>query len=77
MMTSELLAYGIERLADILAELQERMVEHDYESIASMKGSMSQQAVADSAAFECANYMKALNSFDHYLSTWPQSVISD
>jgi len=28
---------------------------------------MSQRAVADPAAFERANYMKALNSFDQYV----------
>jgi len=67
MMTSELLEHGIGRLTDILANLQEWMVEHEYESIAIMKGSMSQQAVAEPAAFERANYMKALSSFDRYL----------
>jgi hypothetical protein len=28
---------------------------------------MSQRAVADPAAYERANYMKALNSFDQYV----------
>ncbi len=67
MMTSELLAHGIDRLAAILVDLQEWMVEHEYASIALMKGSMSQRAVAEPAAFERANYMKALSSFDRYL----------
>src|SRR5436309_12497948 len=67
MMTSELLAHGIIRLTDILTNLQEWMVEHEYDSIATMKGSMSQRAVAEPAAFERANYMKALSSFDRYL----------
>jgi dihydroorotate dehydrogenase (fumarate) len=67
MMTSELLAHGIGRLTSILADLQEWMVEHEYDSISLMKGSMSQRAVADPAAFERANYMKALSSFDRYL----------
>ena len=43
------------------------MDEHEYESIAQMRGSMSQRAVAEPAAFERANYMKALNSFDNRL----------
>ena len=30
-----------------------------------MNGSMSQKAVAEPAAFERANYMKALTSFDN------------
>jgi dihydroorotate dehydrogenase (fumarate) len=67
MLTSELLAHGIYRLADLLADLRAWMVEHEYESIAQMRGSMSQRAVAEPAAFERANYMKALNSFDNRL----------
>jgi dihydroorotate dehydrogenase (fumarate) len=67
MMTSELLAHGMGQVTAILANLQEWMVEHEYDSIAMMKGSMSQRAVAEPAAFERANYMKALTSFDRYL----------
>ena len=67
MMTSELLAHGIHRLTELLADLQEWMREHEYASIALMQGSMSQRAVAEPAAFERANYMKALSSFDSYL----------
>jgi dihydroorotate dehydrogenase (fumarate) len=67
MMTSELLAHGIGRLTSILTDLQRWMEEHEYDSIASMKGSMSQGAVAESAAFERANYMKVLNSYDYHL----------
>ena len=67
MMTSELLATGINRLTRILDDLRHWMELNEYESIASMKGSMSQRAVADPAAFERANYMKALTSFDLYL----------
>ena len=67
MMTPALLAHGIGRLKDILTDLQEWMVEHEYESISIMKGSMSQRAVAEPAAFERANYMKVLGSFDQYL----------
>lgn len=65
MMTSELLAHGIDRLAQIRADLQFWMEEHEYESITEMRGCMSQQAVAEPAAFERANYMKALNTFDN------------
>lgn len=67
MMTSTLLANGIGRLMHILTDLQEWMVEHEYGSIREMRGSMSQRAVADPAAFERSNYMKALNSFDQYV----------
>jgi dihydroorotate dehydrogenase (fumarate) len=67
MTTSALLEYGIGRLTHILIDLQAWMEEHEYESVTSMKGSMSQRAVAEPAAFERANYMKVLNSFNSYL----------
>jgi dihydroorotate dehydrogenase (fumarate) len=67
MMTSVLLVNGINHLAHILAHMQIWMEEHEYSSIAQMRGSMNQRSVAEPAAFERANYLKALNSFDHYL----------
>lgn len=67
MTASALLASGTSRLTSILDDLRQWMEEYEYESIATMKGSMSQRAVADPAAFERANYMKALNSFNLYL----------
>jgi dihydroorotate dehydrogenase (fumarate) len=67
MMTSELLTAGISRLTQMLEELGDWMEEHEYISIGQMQGSMSQQAVSEPAAFERANYMKALNIFDPYL----------
>ncbi len=67
MTTSALLEYGIGRLTHILTDLQAWMEEHEYESVTSMKGSMSQRAVAEPATFERANYMKVLNAFNSYL----------
>lgn len=67
MTTSALLSRGIEHITHILTDMQQWMEEHEYESIALMKGSMSQLAVAEPAAFERANYMKALNTFDYRL----------
>ncbi len=63
MVASELLQNGIQRIPAMLTDLQAWMVEHEYESINQMKGSMSQQAVAEPAAFERANYMKVLSSY--------------
>ncbi len=62
-MCSELLINGTERITVILKEIEEWMKEKEYESIEQMKGSMSQKSVADPAAFERANYMKALNNY--------------
>ncbi|HVB24589.1 MAG TPA: dihydroorotate dehydrogenase-like protein [Ktedonobacteraceae bacterium] len=67
MMASTLLEHGIGRLMYILADLQAWMDEHEYTSITEMKGSMSQRAVAEPAAFERANYLKTLNAFEAYL----------
>lgn len=64
MMASELLSHGTARLGEILHDMHTWMVDHEYESIEQMRGSMSQRAVAQPAAFERANYMKILNSFD-------------
>lgn len=63
MMTSTLLENGLGRLMHILTDMQEWMETHEYESITQMRGSMSQRAVDDPAAFERANYMRALNSY--------------
>jgi dihydroorotate dehydrogenase (fumarate) len=63
--TSEFLANGIGRTGEILSGLEAWMKEYEYKSITQMKGSMSHKSVAEPAAFERANYMKALQSFDH------------
>ena len=60
---SELLHHGPRRVPEILSEITTWMEEHEYVSINQMKGSMSQQAVAEPAAFERANYMKVLSSY--------------
>jgi len=39
------------------------MEEHEYSSVKQMIGSMSQQNVIETAAFERANYMKMLASY--------------
>ena len=65
MLASELLANGTGRIAHLITDLSEWMEENEYTSIAQMKGSMSQKSVAQPAAFERANYMKVLNSFQH------------
>ena len=62
MVTSALLKHGIGRVGTLLAALNEWMEGHEYESIRQMRGSMSQKAVADPAAFERANYMRVLSS---------------
>lgn len=63
MTASALLRDGYSRIPAILNDLKAWMEAHEYVSIRQMQGSMSQQAVAEPAAFERANYIKILNSF--------------
>jgi dihydroorotate dehydrogenase (fumarate) len=63
MMTSAILRHGIGHANTVLADVQRWMDAHEYESIAQMCGSMSQRNVVESAAFERANYMKLLHSW--------------
>jgi dihydroorotate dehydrogenase (fumarate) len=63
MMASELLRKGPDRITKILTRMNQWMEEHEYASVAQMQGSMSQQNVAEPAAFERANYMKVLQSW--------------
>ncbi len=65
MLASELIAKGSKRVPTLLGEVTKWMEEFEYDSISQMLGSMSQKAVADPGAFERANYMKALTSFDN------------
>jgi dihydroorotate dehydrogenase (fumarate) len=63
MMCSALLKSGPQHITTVLSEVRDWMLEHEYISLQQMKGSMSQKSVADPAAFERANYMKALNQY--------------
>jgi dihydroorotate dehydrogenase (fumarate) len=63
MMASELLQNGLRRIGAVLEEMRNWMDEHEYESVAQMIGSMSQQHCAEPAAFERANYMTVLASY--------------
>lgn len=63
MVTSALLRNGIGRITEILNETRTWMEEREYESIEQMRGSLSQRAVADPAAFERGNYLKVLSAY--------------
>lgn len=60
---SVLLKQGIGAISELLAGMRAWMEEHEYESVAQMKGSMSHRSCPEPAAFERANYMKVLNSY--------------
>jgi dihydroorotate dehydrogenase (fumarate) len=63
MIASELLQNGINRLRVLLVALESWLVEHEYESLDQLRGSMSQINCAEPAAFERANYMRVLSSY--------------
>src|SRR5690606_16917052 len=65
MMCSELLRKGPDYLGGGLQHMREWMEENDYSSVEMMKGSMSQKSCREPAAFERANYMKSLQSYEH------------
>jgi dihydroorotate dehydrogenase (fumarate) len=50
-------------IKEILQEVTEWMDTHEYESVAQMIGSLSQQHCPDPTAFERANYLKTLGSY--------------
>jgi dihydroorotate dehydrogenase (fumarate) len=61
-MASALLKHGVWHLATVREALEQWLEEKEYESVEQLKGSLSQKSVKEPAAFERANYMKALNS---------------
>ncbi|RMD51143.1 MAG: dihydroorotate dehydrogenase-like protein [Ignavibacteria bacterium] len=67
MIASELLRNGYGRISEILDGMINWMEENEYDSIDMMKGSMSQKSCAEPAAFERANYMKLLQSYQTLL----------
>ena len=63
MMTSAVMKNSINHITKMKDGMAKWMEEHDYGSVADMQGKMSQQSVAEPAAFERANYMKLLKGF--------------
>jgi dihydroorotate dehydrogenase (fumarate) len=60
---SVLLRQGPQHLGILLEELNTWLDEHEYSSVAQLKGSISQQHAADPAAYSRANYVDVLDSF--------------
>jgi dihydroorotate dehydrogenase (fumarate) len=63
MVASVLLRKGIDYLSEMVDDLESWMIEHEYESVEQLKGSMSLRHVAEPAAFERANYLKILQQW--------------
>ena len=60
---SVLLKQGVGRLTEILTEMENWLLEHEYETINQLKGSVSQQHAIDPSAYERANYVQVLDSY--------------
>lgn len=63
MTTSALLKHGIPHLAKLVASLDEWLDAREYPSVAQMRGSMSQERVANPTAFQRANYIRMLETY--------------
>ena len=63
MTASAVLRNGASQVRSIEAELTAWMTEHEYESVAQLRGSASAATVEDPSAFARANYMVALHSW--------------
>jgi dihydroorotate dehydrogenase (fumarate) len=64
MMTSALLRHGPGHVRAVESEMRAWMDQHEYESVAQLRGSASRAAVANPSAFERANYMQTLHSWN-------------
>jgi dihydroorotate dehydrogenase (fumarate) len=63
MLCSALLRHGVKHLGTVENDLRIWMEEHEYESVRQLQGSMSQKNCPDPAAFERAQYMRAVSTY--------------
>jgi len=63
MLCSTVIRHGIPQIAMIEREMIDWLEEHEYESVKQLKGSLSQKNCPEPAAFERAQYMKALTGY--------------
>ena len=62
-LVSELLAHGPERLRTLREEFAYWLADHQYESVAQLRGTMNLRACPDPASYERANYMYILHNW--------------
>ena len=63
MLCSVILRHGPKHIRVIESEMRTWLEEHEYESVQQLQGSMSQKNCPDPAAFERAQYMRAIASY--------------
>ena len=64
MLCSVLMRRGIEHIEQIEKEIVAWLEQHKYESLTQIKGLMSQQNCSDPSAFERAQYVRALSTYE-------------
>src|ERR1700688_3044082 len=69
MLCSTLLRNGVSHIRSIERGVVDWIMEHEYELVQQMKGSMSQIRCPNPSAFERAQYMKAVKSIQHVALT--------
>jgi dihydroorotate dehydrogenase (fumarate) len=69
-LASCLLQHGPDKLTEILASIQNWMEEKEYESVAQLKGSMSQKNLPDPSVLARASYLRVLDSFAPRPGVW-------
>lgn len=67
MTASELVKNGIQSATKLIEDFTSWMEDHEYDSVDQMRGVLSQKSVEHPAAFERANYMKALTFYDNQI----------
>jgi dihydroorotate dehydrogenase (fumarate) len=77
MMTSALLRNGPEHVGVVERELRAVLAEHDQDSVAQLRGSMSRAAMPDPAGFERANYIRTLLSWSSRAQVSPGQAAGD
>ena len=60
---SVLMRHGVKQIAVIERELKAWLEKNEYESVAQLKGSLSQKNCEDPSAFERAQYMRAISTY--------------
>jgi dihydroorotate dehydrogenase (fumarate) len=74
MLCSVLLRHGIEHLRSLEKEIAEWLEQHHYDSLGQIRGMMSQKNCADPSAFERAQYVHALSTYEPLFLLRPQGV---
>ena len=63
MLCSTVIRHGIPQIGMVERDMIDWLEEHEYESVSQLKGSLSQKNCPEPAAYERAQYMKALTGF--------------